>query len=84
MLEPIDTGVVAIGGTLPLTDGVMALAPHLLLDGPVMVDAAGPLAACLWQCGSVPAEADQTLARVLALRDRCPSDEDYLILGTRR
>jgi 2-polyprenyl-6-methoxyphenol hydroxylase-like FAD-dependent oxidoreductase len=35
--EPIDTGVVGIGGTLPLTHGVMAVAPHLLLDGPVMV-----------------------------------------------
>ena len=35
--EPTDTGVVGIGGTIPLTDGVMALAPHLLLDGPVMV-----------------------------------------------
>ena len=35
--DPTDTGVVGIGGTIPLTDGVMALAPHLLLDGPVMV-----------------------------------------------
>jgi 2-polyprenyl-6-methoxyphenol hydroxylase-like FAD-dependent oxidoreductase len=26
--EPIDTGVVGIGGTIPLTHGVMALAPH--------------------------------------------------------
>ena len=35
--EPMDTGVVGIGGTLPLTDGVMALAPPMLLDGPIMV-----------------------------------------------
>jgi len=35
--EPIDTGVVALGGKVLLTDGVMALAPHRLLDGPVAV-----------------------------------------------
>ena len=51
--EPIDTGVVGIGGTIPLTHGVMALAPHLLLDGPVMVVPAR-LAACLWRCGNAP------------------------------
>ena len=77
--EPIDTGVVGIGGTLPLTDGVMALAPHLLLDGPVMVV---PGTACsmfmaMWKRSP---EAGQTLRR-LGIKGPLPGDEDYLILA---
>ena len=77
--EPIDTGVVGIGGTLPLTDGVMALAPHLLLDGPVMVV---PTTACsmfmaMWKRSG---EAGQTLRR-LGIEGSLPGDEDYLILA---
>jgi 2-polyprenyl-6-methoxyphenol hydroxylase-like FAD-dependent oxidoreductase len=77
--EPIDTGVVAIGGTIPLTDGVMALAPHLLLDGPVMVV---PATACslfmaMWKRSG---QAAQTL-RALGIEGPLPGDEDYLILG---
>jgi 2-polyprenyl-6-methoxyphenol hydroxylase-like FAD-dependent oxidoreductase len=77
--EPIDTGLVGIGGTIPLTDGVMALAPHLLLDGPVMVV---PPAACsmfmaMWKRSG---EAAQTLRR-LGMEEPLPGDEDYLILA---
>jgi 2-polyprenyl-6-methoxyphenol hydroxylase-like FAD-dependent oxidoreductase len=77
--EPIDTGVVGIGGTIPLTDGVMALAPHLLLDGPVMVV---PTTACsmfmaMWKRSR---EAGQTL-RPLGIEGSLPGDEDYLILA---
>jgi len=77
--EPIDTGVVGIGGTIPLTDGVMALAPHLLLDGPVMVV---PASACsmfmaMWKRSG---EAGQTLRR-LGIEGPLPGDEDYLILA---
>ncbi len=77
--EPMDTGVVAIGGTLPLTDGVMALAPHFLLDGPVMVV---PPSACsmflaMWKRSG---EAAQTL-RTLGIEGPLPGDEDYLILA---
>jgi len=77
--EPIDTGVVAIGGTLPLTDGVMALAPHFLLDGPVMVV---PPSACsmfmaMWKRSG---EAAQPL-RSLGIEGPLPGDEDYLILA---
>jgi 2-polyprenyl-6-methoxyphenol hydroxylase-like FAD-dependent oxidoreductase len=76
---PMDTGVVGIGGTLPLTDGVMALAPHLLLDGPVMVV---PPTACsmfmaMWKRSG---EAGQTLRR-LGIEGPLPGDEDYLILA---
>jgi 2-polyprenyl-6-methoxyphenol hydroxylase-like FAD-dependent oxidoreductase len=77
--EPIDTGVVGIGGTIPLTHGVMALAPHLLLDGPVMVV---PPVACsrfmaVWKRSG---EASQTLRR-LGIEGPLPGDEDYLILA---
>jgi 2-polyprenyl-6-methoxyphenol hydroxylase-like FAD-dependent oxidoreductase len=77
--EPIDTGVVGIGGTLPLTHGVMAVAPHLLLDGPVMVV---PASACsmfmaMWKRSG---EAGQTLRR-LGIEGPLPGDEDYLILA---
>ncbi len=77
--EPIDTGVVGIGATIPLTDGVMALAPHLLLDGPVMVV---PPTACsmfmaMWKRSG---EAGQTLRR-LGIEGPLPGDEDYLILA---
>ena len=79
--EPIDTGVVGIGGTIPLTDGVMALAPHLLLDGPVMVV---PPTACsmfmaMWKRSG---EAGETLRR-LGIEGPLPGDEDYLDPGTR-
>jgi len=77
--EPIDTGVVGIGGTIPLTHGVMAVAPHLLLDGPVMVV---PATACsmfmaMWKRSG---EAGQTLRR-LGIEGPLPGDEDYLILA---
>jgi 2-polyprenyl-6-methoxyphenol hydroxylase-like FAD-dependent oxidoreductase len=77
--EPIDTGVVGIGGTIPLTDGVMALAPHMLLDGPVMVV---PAAACsmfmaMWKRSG---EASQVLSR-LGIERPLSGDEDYLLLA---
>jgi 2-polyprenyl-6-methoxyphenol hydroxylase-like FAD-dependent oxidoreductase len=77
--EPIDTGVLGIGGTLPLTDGVMALAPDPLLDGPVMVV---PATACsmfmaMWKRSG---EAGQML-RSLGIEGPLPGDEDYLILA---
>jgi 2-polyprenyl-6-methoxyphenol hydroxylase-like FAD-dependent oxidoreductase len=40
--DPIDTGVVSLGGKLPLTDGVMAMLPPCLLDGPALVMPPGP------------------------------------------
>jgi 2-polyprenyl-6-methoxyphenol hydroxylase-like FAD-dependent oxidoreductase len=40
--EPIDTGVIALAGKVPLTDGVLALAPDRLLDGPALVLASQP------------------------------------------
>jgi 2-polyprenyl-6-methoxyphenol hydroxylase-like FAD-dependent oxidoreductase len=77
--EPIDTGVVGIGGKLPLTDGVMALAPHFLLDGPVMVVPPAPCSMfmAMWKRSG---KAVQTL-RQLGIEGPLPGDEDYLLLA---
>jgi len=77
--EPIDTGVVAIVGTLPLTDGVMALAPYFLLDGPGMVVPGTPCSMfmAMWKRSG---EAAQALRR-LGIEGTLPGDEDYLLLA---
>jgi 2-polyprenyl-6-methoxyphenol hydroxylase-like FAD-dependent oxidoreductase len=77
--EPIDTGVVGIVGTLPLTDGVIALAPYFLLDGPGLVvpSTACSLFMAMWKRSG---EAAQTLHR-LGIEGTLPGDEDYLILA---
>jgi 2-polyprenyl-6-methoxyphenol hydroxylase-like FAD-dependent oxidoreductase len=77
--EPIDTGIVGVGGTIPLTDGVMALAPHFLLDGPLMVVPPAPCSMfmAMWKRSG---EAAQTLRR-LGIEGPLPGDEDYLILA---
>jgi 2-polyprenyl-6-methoxyphenol hydroxylase-like FAD-dependent oxidoreductase len=70
--EPTDTGVVGIGGTIPLTDGVMALAPHL-----VVPPTACSMFMAMWKRSG---EAAQTLRR-LGIEGPLPGDEDYLILA---
>ena len=76
--EPVDTGVVALGGKVALTDGVMALAPHRLLDGPVMVmpPEACSLFMAIWKRSS---KAERPL-RELGLNG-AEGDEDYMVLG---
>jgi 2-polyprenyl-6-methoxyphenol hydroxylase-like FAD-dependent oxidoreductase len=66
-------------GTLPLTDGVMALAPYFLLDGPGMVVPSTPCSMfmAMWKRSG---EAAQTL-RHLGIEGTLPGDEDYLIFG---
>ena len=77
--EPVDTGVVAMAGKVPLTDGVMALAPHRLLDGPALVMPPEPcsLFMAMWRRA---AEANESL-RLLGMDGPPEGDEDYLILG---
>jgi 2-polyprenyl-6-methoxyphenol hydroxylase-like FAD-dependent oxidoreductase len=77
--EPMDTGVVTVGGKVPLTDGVMALAPHRLLDGPVMVMPPTPcsLFMAMWRQS---AEALESL-RLVGMNETAQGDENYLILG---
>ena len=77
--EPVDTGVLAIGGKVPLTDGVMALVPSRLLDGPVLIMSPEPcsLFMALWRRSP---EATRTLHR-LGIDQLPGGDEDYLMLG---
>jgi 2-polyprenyl-6-methoxyphenol hydroxylase-like FAD-dependent oxidoreductase len=76
--QPVDTGVVGLGGKIALTDGVMALAPHRLLDGPVMVMPPEPcsLFMAIWKRSS---GAEQPL-RELGVKE-VEGDEDYMVLG---
>lgn len=77
--DPLDTGVVALGGKVRLSDGVMALAPHRLLDGPVMVVPPEPcsLFMAIWKRSTA---ASQSL-RLLGMDEPPEGDEDYMILG---
>jgi 2-polyprenyl-6-methoxyphenol hydroxylase-like FAD-dependent oxidoreductase len=77
--EPVDTGVVGIGGKVQLSAGVMALAPDRLLDGPVMVMPPEPcsLFMAIWKRSG---GADTSL-RQLWLEGSPEGDEDYMILG---
>jgi 2-polyprenyl-6-methoxyphenol hydroxylase-like FAD-dependent oxidoreductase len=80
---PIDTGVVALGGKIPLTPAVMALMPVQLLAGPMIIMARQPVSLFMaaWR-----READ--MQRLL--NERLPDsaseladegEEDYLVLG---
>jgi 2-polyprenyl-6-methoxyphenol hydroxylase-like FAD-dependent oxidoreductase len=77
--EPIDTGMVGIGGTIPLTARVMELAPSALERGPVMILPPTPrsLFLALWRRAP---EAVHPL-RALGIDDPDPGDADYLLLA---
>jgi 2-polyprenyl-6-methoxyphenol hydroxylase-like FAD-dependent oxidoreductase len=77
--EPIDTGVIALAGKMPLTDGVLALAPDRLLDGPALVIASQPasLFMAIWKRSRASSE---ILFR-LGVDEPASEEDDYLILG---
>ena len=75
-----DTGVVGIGGTIPLTDGVMALAPHMLLDGPAHGRTARPLQHVHGHVEAFGRGRPRRCA-ALGIEGPLPGDEDYLILA---
>lgn len=76
---PVDTGVLACGGKIPLTAGVLALAPACLLDGPAMVVPPAPcsLFMAMWKRSK---QAQESL-RLLEIEEPIAGDENYLILG---
>jgi 2-polyprenyl-6-methoxyphenol hydroxylase-like FAD-dependent oxidoreductase len=76
---PVNTGVLAIGGKIPLTDGVMALAPDRLLDGPAIVVPPEPcsLFLAIWKRSP---DANEALRR-LGIVEPLAGDENYLVLG---
>jgi 2-polyprenyl-6-methoxyphenol hydroxylase-like FAD-dependent oxidoreductase len=79
MADPLDTGVIGIGGKVPLTDGVLALAPPQLLDGPVMVMPSAPCCLFMAMWKRLP-EASRAL-QLLGIVEPLAGDEDYLILA---
>jgi 2-polyprenyl-6-methoxyphenol hydroxylase-like FAD-dependent oxidoreductase len=76
--EPVDTGVVTLGGKIPLTDGVMAMLPPRMLDGPVIVVPQDPcsLFMAVWKREAGGAEH----LRKLGLEDN-PEDDDHVVFG---
>jgi 2-polyprenyl-6-methoxyphenol hydroxylase-like FAD-dependent oxidoreductase len=77
--EPIHTGVIALAGKVPLTDGVLALAPHRLLDGPVLV--IPPQQASLFMAIWKRSRASSEILRRLGMDGPTAEEDDYLILG---
>ena len=77
--EPIDTGVVALAGKVPLTDGVLAMLPPRLLDGPVLVLSNEPcsLFMAIWKRES----GGEEQLRRLGIDGGIAEDADYLTLG---
>lgn len=77
--DPIDTGVVAVGGTIPLTDHVLCVVPPQLRSGPVMV--LPPTA-----CGLFMAMWKRSPESAMRLREigspvASEREENYLIFG---
>lgn len=77
--EPIQTGVITVAGRVPLTDGVLALAPHRLLDGPVLI--IPPQPASLFMAIWKRSRASSEILRRLEIDERAAEEDDYLILG---
>ena len=77
--EPIATGVIALAGKVPLTDGVLALAPDRLLDGPALVIASQP--ASLFMAMWKRSRASSEILFRLGVDERAAEEDDYLILG---
>lgn len=77
--EPVDTGVIALGGKVPLTDGVLAMLPPRLLDGPALVLSNKPcsLFMAIWKRET----GGEGQLRKLGLENGIAEDDDYLILG---
>lgn len=75
--DPVDTGVVGIGGTVPLTEKTMPLVPAMMLHDPVMVLPPAPcsLFVAPWRR---PKEASESL-RKLGLHKPMAHEHDYLI-----
>ena len=77
--EPIHTGVIAIAGKVPLTDGVLALAPHQLLDGPLLI--IPPQQASLFMAIWKRTRTSSEILRRLGMDGSAMEEDDYLILG---
>lgn len=76
--DPVETGVVGIGGKIPLSGRAMELLPRQTLDGPIMVLPPSPfsLFMALWK----PAPASEEHLRLLG-GEVPQDDEPYLIFS---
>ena len=87
--DPVDTGTISLGGRIPLTDGVMAMIPPCLLDGPAMVLPPSPanLFLAAWKRSSEASERVRALTASPADGDSADEDEGgyvVLALGAKR
>jgi 2-polyprenyl-6-methoxyphenol hydroxylase-like FAD-dependent oxidoreductase len=75
--DPVDTGVVVLGGKVPLSDGVMALLPPALLNGPAMITPAQPMSLFMaaWRRSS------SANAVIREIENGPELENDYVILG---
>ena len=82
--EPVDTGVIAVGGKIPLTDGALALLPPRLLDGPLI--AMPPEECSLFMAVWKREAGGERYLRLLGIEESVPAEEDYVVLavGARR
>jgi 2-polyprenyl-6-methoxyphenol hydroxylase-like FAD-dependent oxidoreductase len=82
--EPVDTGVISVGGKIPLTDGALALLPPRLLDGPLI--AMPPEECSLFMVVWKREAGGERYLRLMGIEENVRADEDYVILalGARR
>ncbi|AXC12820.1 Salicylate hydroxylase [Acidisarcina polymorpha] len=81
--DPFDTGVISLGGKIPLTDGVMAMIPPSLLDGPAIVLPAEPanLFLAAWRRSSHASEQVKLLSAANAAGEAAQDEGDYVVLA---
>jgi 2-polyprenyl-6-methoxyphenol hydroxylase-like FAD-dependent oxidoreductase len=82
--DPIDTGTISLGGKIPLTDGVIAMLPVCLHDGPAMVLPPSPanLFLAAWKRSAEASERVRALTSSPANGDSAVEDESgYLVLA---
>lgn len=77
--EPLDTGVITTGGKIPLTAGVMALAPQAVLDGPALALAPEPcsLFMAIWK----REHGGEAQLQRLGIEPDGDDENGYLLLG---
>ena len=82
--DPVETGVINLGGRVSLTDGVMAMLPAAMLDGPAMVFPQAPASLFLAAWKRTP-EADEAIRMLTGLRgddDSAMEDEGgYVVMA---
>lgn len=81
--EPIQTGVIAVAGKVPLTDGSLAIAPAQLLDGPALIvpPQQASLFVAIWKRSRASSEILSRLGATQEANAGVAEEDDYLIFG---